>query len=54
MPGNALLRYTVPMPDDSLIPVRATEKVALTARFCLPYTMVGLGGRGCVWSGPSL
>ena len=29
MPGNALLRYTVPMPDDSLIPGRATEKVAL-------------------------
>ena len=29
MPGNALPRYTVPMPDDSLIPGRATEKVAL-------------------------
>ena len=29
MPGDALLRYTVPMPDDSLIPGRATEKVAL-------------------------
>ena len=23
------MRYTVPMPDDSLIPGRATEKVAL-------------------------
>ena len=29
VPGDALLRYTVPMPDDSLIPGRAAEKVAL-------------------------
>ena len=29
MPGDALLRYTVPMPDDSLIPGRAAEEVAL-------------------------
>ena len=29
MPGDALLRYTVPMPDDSLIPGRSAEKVAL-------------------------
>ena len=29
MPGDALLRYTVPIPDDSLIPGRAAEKVAL-------------------------
>ena len=29
MPGDALLRYTVPMPDDSLIPGKAAEKVAL-------------------------
>ena len=29
MPGDALMRYTVPIPDDSLIPGRATEKVAL-------------------------
>ena len=29
MPGDALMRYTVPMPDDSLIPGRATEKVSL-------------------------
>ena len=28
-PGNALMRYTVPMPDDSLIPGRVAEKVAL-------------------------
>ena len=31
MPGDALLRYTVPMPDDSLIPGRAAEKVVLPA-----------------------
>ena len=29
VPGDALLRYKVPMPDDSLIPGRAAEKVAL-------------------------
>ena len=29
MPGDALLRYTVPMPDDSLIPGGVAEKVAL-------------------------
>ena len=29
VPGDALLRYTVPMPDDSLVPGRVTEHVAL-------------------------
>ena len=29
VPGDALLRYTVPMPDDSVIPGRAAEKVTL-------------------------
>ena len=29
MPGDALIRYTVPMPEDSLIPGGVTEKVAL-------------------------
>ena len=29
VPGDALMRYTVPMPDDSLVPGKATEKVAL-------------------------
>ena len=29
MPGNALMRYTDPMPDDSLIPGRNAEKMAL-------------------------
>ena len=28
-PGNAVLRYTLPMPDDSPVPGRATEKVVL-------------------------
>ena len=29
MPVNALMRYTAPMPDDSLIPGRVAEKVAM-------------------------
>ena len=29
VPGDALTRYTVPMPDDSFLEGRATEKVAL-------------------------
>ena len=29
MPGDALMRYTVPMPDDSFLAGRASEKVAL-------------------------
>ena len=29
VPGDALMRYTVPMPDDSRAPGKATEKVAL-------------------------
>ena len=29
MPGDALIRYTVPMPDDSFIPERFAEEVAL-------------------------
>ena len=29
VPGDALLRYTVPMPSDSLIPGKAIEKMAL-------------------------
>ena len=29
MPGDALLRYTVPMPSDSMIPGKAIEKLAL-------------------------
>ena len=29
MPGNALMRYTVPMPDDSLIPGKNADEMAL-------------------------
>ena len=29
VPGDALMRYTVPMPNDSLAPGKATDKVAL-------------------------
>ena len=29
LPDNAVVRYTIPMPDDSLIPGKAAEKVAL-------------------------
>ena len=31
IPGDALIRYTVPMPDDSFLAGRASEKVALDA-----------------------
>ena len=29
MPGNDLMRYTIPMPDDGLIPGRNAEAMAL-------------------------
>ncbi len=29
MPGNDLMRYTIPMPDDGLIPGRNAEEMAL-------------------------
>ena len=29
MPGDALVRYTIPMPDDSPIPGRNAEEMAL-------------------------
>ena len=35
MPGDALLRYTIPMPDDSPIPGRNAEEMALTEGLCL-------------------
>ncbi len=31
MPGNAVVRYTIPMPDDSPIPGRDAEELALHA-----------------------
>ena len=43
MPGNALMRYTVPMPDDSLIPGRVAEQVALNG---LVLSTVQNGGAG--------
>ena len=39
-PDDALLRYTVPMPEDSLIPGGATEKVALDGAV-LPIVKIG-------------
>ncbi len=44
MPGDALMRYTVPMPDDSLIPGRATEKVALNSSVLSTVHDGGAGG----------
>ena len=38
IPGNALIRYTVPMPDDGFWPVGSPTTWPLTPRFCLPYT----------------
>ena len=46
VPGDALLRYTVPMPDDSLIPGRAAEKVTLPVPVPVLSTLPD-GGRGC-------
>ena len=44
MPGDALMRYTVPMPDDSLIPGRAAEKVALNGSVLSTVKNGGAGG----------
>ena len=33
MPGKAVVRYTVPMPDDSPIPGRNAEDMALNSSF---------------------
>ena len=42
MPDDALMCYTVPMPEDSLVPGGATEKVALNGAVL---TSVKSGGR---------
>ena len=47
MPDNALMRYTVPMPDDSLIPGRAAEKVALPGSVL---ASIHVGGPGALYS----
>ena len=43
-PNDALLRYTVPMPEDSLIPGGATEKVALDGAVLPTVKNGGAGG----------
>ena len=41
IPGNALIRYTMPMPDDSLIPDRNAEEMALDgSRLCQEHGLV--------------
>ena len=40
VPGDALMRYTVPMPDDSLVPGKATRRWPFPMPFYLPCTMV--------------
>ena len=35
-PGNAVVRYSIPMPDGSRISGRDAEEVALHGRYCLP------------------
>ncbi len=44
MPGNALMRYTVPMPDDSSIPGGVAEKVALNGSVLSTVQNGGAGG----------
>ena len=51
MPGDALMRYTVPMPDDSLIPGKATETVALPESVLSTVHDGGAGQTGVRWSG---
>ena len=41
-PGNALLRYAIPMTDDSRIPGRNAEDMALNSSSCLTE----------IWGGP--
>ena len=43
MPGNALMRYTIPMPDDSRILGRNAEDMALNGSVL---STVKKGGRG--------
>ena len=45
MPGDALVRYTVPMPDDSFIPGRTAEKVALNGS-----VLSTVSGGGPAWT----
>ena len=46
IPGDALIRYTVPMPNDRFFRlVGSLSKWPLTTRFCLPYTSAHLTGQ---------
>ncbi len=40
-PGNAVVRYSIPMPDDSRIPGKMQRRWPYTAQFCLPSSLVG-------------
>ncbi len=44
MPGDALLRDTIPIPDDRPYPAGTLRVWRYTARFCLPSRLVELGG----------
>ena len=44
MPGNALLRYTIPMPDDSPIPGRNAEEMVLNGSVLSTVKIGGAGG----------
>ena len=44
MPGDALLRYTIPMPDDSPIPGRNTEEMVLNGSVLSTVKNGGAGG----------
>ena len=51
MPGDALMRYTVPMPDDNLIPGKATETVTLPESVLSTWHDGAAGQTGVRWSG---
>ena len=46
VPGDALLRYTIPMPEDSRIPGRNAEDMALNGSVLSTVKMVELRGVG--------
>ncbi len=44
MPGDAVVRYTIPMPDDSPIPGRDVEEMALNGSVLSTVKFGGAGG----------
>ena len=44
MPGNAVVRYAIPMPDDSPIPGRDAEEMALHSPVLSTVKFGGAGG----------